>query len=59
MIVLLVELRKVCLGTGLYLGNHRQTARDEKPLRRGNLLPGETARKRIAIPRLAINSPQA
>jgi len=49
---------KVCLGTGLHLDHHVRTARDEKPLRRENLLPGETPRKRIMIPRLAIRGLQ-
>lgn len=44
----------VCLGTGLHLGQHRVTERDEKPMRRGDLLPDETPRQRLNIPKLDI-----
>ena len=43
---------KVALGTSLFLPRHTITDRDEEPLRRQNLLPGETARRRLGIPRL-------
>ncbi len=42
----------VSLGTGLFLGRHRQTGRDEQPDRKTLLLPGETFRQRLKIPRL-------
>lgn len=40
------------LGTGLFLGRHERTDRDEQPLRKSALLPGETARRRLKTPRL-------
>ena len=43
---------KVALGTALFLGHHPVTARDDLPLRKQNLLPGETPRRRLNIPRL-------
>lgn len=43
---------KVALGPSLFLGHHPRTDRDEQPQRRQNLLPGETARRRLALPRL-------
>jgi len=43
---------RVCAGTGLYLGQGPKSDRDEPPWRKLNLLPGETARKRIRIPKL-------
>ncbi len=43
---------KVALGTSLFLPRHAVTDRDEEPLRKQNLLPGETARRRLGIPRL-------
>lgn len=45
---------KVHAGTALHLTGHRRTARDEAPWRLGELLEGETERKRLAIPRLSI-----
>ncbi len=45
---------KVQLGPALVLPHHPQTDRDEKTWRQQTLLPGETARKRLNIPRLAI-----
>jgi len=45
---------KVALGPSLLLGDHRITDRDDQPWRRKELLPGETARRRLAIPMLAI-----
>lgn len=42
----------LCLGTGLYLDRHRPTARDDQPERKRALLPGETFRQRLRIPRL-------
>jgi DNA polymerase-4/DNA polymerase V len=43
------------LGTSLYLGTNRKTARDELPWRKTDLLSGERARQRLNLPRLAIN----
>lgn len=45
---------KLSLGSGLFLPRHRRTERDEAPDRKSNLLPGETARRRLAIPRLTM-----
>ncbi len=45
---------KVCLGPALFLQHHPLTARDEKPWRRQALLPGETTRQRLGLPRLDI-----
>ncbi|MBI2438230.1 MAG: DNA polymerase IV, partial [Lentisphaerae bacterium] len=42
------------LGPGLFLNRGRKTARDERPERKAALLPGETRRRRLAIPRLFI-----
>ncbi|MBI2439923.1 MAG: DNA polymerase IV [Lentisphaerae bacterium] len=42
------------LGSCLFLERHRQTERDERPVRKAALLPGETRRRRLAIPRLFI-----
>ena len=44
----------VTLGPTLGLQQHPVTARDELPWRRDHLLSGETFRKRLGIPRLAI-----
>lgn len=44
----------VASGTMLFLDDHRFTDRDEKPLRRGDLLAGETDRQRINLPKLDI-----
>jgi DNA polymerase IV len=44
----------VTSGTGLFLDQHRVTGRDEKPMRKNDLLPGETDRQRINLPRLNI-----
>lgn len=44
----------VALGTALDLDRHPVTDRDEAPRRKADLLPGETARQRLRIPRLAI-----
>lgn len=44
----------VSLATGLFLPRHRRTARDEKPQRKTALLKGETARQRLAVPRLML-----
>ena len=43
---------KLSLGTALHLPSAPRTDRDDAPWRRKNLLPGETARKRIKLPRL-------
>jgi DNA polymerase-4/DNA polymerase V len=45
----------VSFGPSLFLPNHAMTARDEQPRRKTDLLPGETARRRLAIPKLAIS----
>jgi DNA polymerase-4/DNA polymerase V len=45
---------KLALGPSLYLGRHAVTSRDERPLRKTELLPGETARRRLRIPRLFV-----
>lgn len=45
---------KLGLGPALDLGRHRRTGRDEQPARRGDLLPGETPRRRIALPKWQI-----
>jgi DNA polymerase-4/DNA polymerase V len=42
------------LGPSLFLPAHRKTERDELPWRKTRLLPGETDRQRLNIPRLAI-----
>lgn len=44
----------VAIGTSLCLDRHRTTDRDEKPLRRKSLVPGETERQRINLPKLDI-----
>jgi DNA polymerase IV len=46
---------KVCLGTSLYLAKQPVTERRRLPWRKENLLPGETARKRLNLPRLDIS----
>lgn len=43
------------LGTALHLHEHAPTDRDEQPWRRQALLPGETPRRRLHIPRLDID----
>jgi hypothetical protein len=45
---------RIGLGPSLYLDRHPATARDQAPLRRAKLLPGETARQRLNIPRLFV-----
>lgn len=40
------------LATSLYLDRHRRTDRDDTPVRKTDLLPGETPRRRLRIPRL-------
>jgi DNA polymerase IV len=45
---------KLSLGPALALGRHRVTERDAAPQRKQDLLPGETARQRIAIPWLRV-----
>ena len=45
---------KLSLGTGLFLGQHRQTERDIQPWRKTNLLTGETERQHLKIPRWCI-----
>jgi hypothetical protein len=44
----------ISMGTGLFLDQHRQTERDIVPWRKTELLPGETARQRLKVPRLAV-----
>lgn len=43
------------LAPSLFLGRHRQTDRDDPPQRKSALLPGETRRQRLRIPRLFLN----
>ena len=43
---------KIGLGTALFLDQHPATDRDEPVWRKSHLLPGETARRRLGIPRL-------
>lgn len=45
---------RLCLGAALFLPRHATTARDELPRRRTELLEGETARRRLAIPRMQV-----
>jgi DNA polymerase-4 len=45
---------KVGLGSSLFLDQHRRTSRDDTPLRKHNLMKGETARQRLNIPRLGV-----
>ena len=42
---------KIGLGTGLFLGRQQPVVRDEQPWRKTNLLAGETARRRLGVPR--------
>jgi hypothetical protein len=42
------------LATGLFLNQHRKTERDIVLWRKKELLPGETARKRLKQPRLKV-----
>lgn len=42
------------LGPSLFLDQHRKTARDEHPVRKSALLPGETRRQRLTFPRLFV-----
>jgi len=42
-------------GTSLYLDRHCRTDRDDVPERKVRLLPGETRRQRLKIPRLALS----
>jgi DNA polymerase-4/DNA polymerase V len=46
---------KLSLGTSLFLGQHHTTDRDIQPWRKTALLPGETGRQRLKIPRWAIS----
>jgi DNA polymerase-4/DNA polymerase V len=46
---------KLCLGTGLHLNRHPVTERDQLPWRKQHLLPGETDRQRLAIPRIDVS----
>lgn len=45
---------KLGLGPSLYLPHHEVTDRDDKPLRKENLLPGETDRRRLKLPQFRI-----
>lgn len=45
---------KIALGSGLLLDRHRVTDRDDLPQRKTDLLPGETARKRLGLPKWQI-----
>lgn len=42
---------KLAMGTSLFLDRHRVTDRDDAPERKTNLLPGETARQRLGLPK--------
>jgi hypothetical protein len=44
----------VSQGTGLHLRRPETSDRDRRPQRRGDLLPGETDRQRINLPKLDI-----
>lgn len=46
---------RIALGPSLCLPHHRITDRDDLPWRRHHLLPGETARKRLNLPRLCVD----
>jgi DNA polymerase IV len=45
---------KVGLGPALFLDRHARTFRDDRPERKSDLLAGETARQRLAFPKLAV-----
>ena len=45
---------KLGIGQSLYLPHHEVTDRDDKPLRKENLLPGETDRRRLKLPQFRI-----
>jgi hypothetical protein len=45
---------RLALGTGLFLPRRPRTDRDESPRRKRALLTGETERRRLGLPRLAI-----
>lgn len=45
---------KLSLGTSLELGRHVITSRDAQPARKTDLLPGETPRKRLALPKFNV-----
>jgi DNA polymerase-4/DNA polymerase V len=45
---------RVALGTALFLPQHRRTARDEAPRRKTDLLPGESSRRRLVLPRMLV-----
>lgn len=45
---------RLTLGTGLFLPRRPRTDRDESPRRKRALLTGETERRRLGLPRLAI-----
>lgn len=45
---------KIALGPSLYLDRRPRTARDAVPLRRRDLLPGETVRRHLNLPRLVV-----
>ncbi len=44
----------IALGTALFLKNGIRNARSELPARKENLLPGESKRRRLGIPRIAL-----
>lgn len=46
----------VSLGSALCLRRPEKTDRDERPWRKTHLLPGETARRRLALPRLTLGA---
>jgi DNA polymerase-4/DNA polymerase V len=43
---------EISLAPSLFLDRHRRTGRDDQPCRKSALLPGETRRQRLRIPRL-------
>ncbi len=45
---------RLSLGTSLFLPHHTMTDRDVPPRRKTDLLPGETARRRLGIPKLSL-----
>lgn len=45
---------KISLATSLDLGRHTLTTRDAQPARKTDLLPGETPRRRLALPKLNV-----
>ncbi|HEY8241154.1 MAG TPA: DNA polymerase IV [Kiritimatiellia bacterium] len=46
---------KVCLGPSLYLDRGKKNSRDVPPERKRDLLPGETKRRRLGVPKLDVS----